>query len=306
MVEAGAREMTRDITFKASRRGPRPAHRRRGCGGRRASRSSTSPTATFLMHLGGKIEVNGRVPVKTRDDLSMAYTPGVARVCMAIHDDPEKVYNLTIKQNTVAVVTDGSAVLGLGDIGPARGAAGDGGQVPSSSRRSPASTPSRSALDTKDVDEIVRTVKAIAPVFGGINLEDISAPALLRDRGAPASASWTSRCSTTTSTAPRWSTLAALINALKVVNKKLYEVKIVFTGAGGERHRHRQAPDAGGRAQHRRVRPGGHAVPRPHGEHEPDEDVVRRAHQPRQPPRHGERRHGRAPTCSSACPAPAW
>ena len=74
---------------------------------------------TFLMHLGGKIEVNRRIAVNTRDDLSMAYTPGVASVCTAIHDDPEKVYNLTIKQNTVAVVTDGTAVLGLGDIGPA-------------------------------------------------------------------------------------------------------------------------------------------------------------------------------------------
>ena len=131
---------------------------------------------TFLMHLGGKIEVNGRVAVKTRDDLSMAYTPGVARVCMAIHDDPEKVYTLTIKQNTVAVVTDGSAVLGLGRHRPGGGAAGHGRQVRSSSRSSRAWTPSRSALATKDVDEIVRTVKAISPIFGGINLEDISAP----------------------------------------------------------------------------------------------------------------------------------
>src|SRR6266849_2029284 len=143
VVEAGQKEMTRDITFKASDE----AH-----GQAIVDRLRQEPDVTvvnvsdrtFLMHLGGKIEVNGRVAVKTRDDLSMVYTPGVARVCMAIHDDPEKVYNLTIKQHTVAVVTDGSAVLGLGDIGP----------------------------------------------------------------------------------------LAALLNSLKVVNKKLNEVKIVFTGAG--------------------------------------------------------------------------
>src|SRR6195952_2283021 len=130
---------------------------------------------TFLLHLGGKIEVTSKVPLKTRDDLSMAYTPGVARVCLALADHPEDVRRLTIKGNTVAVVTDGSAVLGLGDIGP-------GASLPVMEGK--AALFKRFAdidawpicLDTQDVDEIVRTVELIAPGFGGINLEDIAAP----------------------------------------------------------------------------------------------------------------------------------
>ena len=140
---------------------------------------------TFLLHLGGKIEVASKVPLKTRDDLSMAYTPGVARVCLALAEHPEDVRRLTIKGNTVAVVTDGSAVLGLGDIGP-------GASLPVMEGK--AALFKRFAdidawpicLDTQDVDEIVRTVELIAPGFGGINLEDIAAPAVLRDRGAAA------------------------------------------------------------------------------------------------------------------------
>jgi malate dehydrogenase (oxaloacetate-decarboxylating) len=174
VVEASQKEMTRDITFKASDE----AH-----GQAIVDRLRQEPDVTvvnvsdrtFLMHLGGKIEVNGRVAVKTRDDLSMAYTPGVARVCMAIHDDPEKVYNLTIKQHTVAVVTDGSAVLGLGDIGPAAALpVMEGKCLIFKAFAGVDAFPI--ALATKDVDEIVRTVKAISPIFGGINLEDISAP----------------------------------------------------------------------------------------------------------------------------------
>src|SRR5215204_3500451 len=130
---------------------------------------------TFLLHLGGKLEVASKVPLKTRDDLSMAYTPGVARVCLALADHPEDVRRLTIKGNTVAVVTDGSAVLGLGDIGP-------GASLPVMEGK--AALFKRFAdidawpicLDTQDVDEIVRTVELIAPGFGGINLEDIAAP----------------------------------------------------------------------------------------------------------------------------------
>ena len=256
------------------------------------------------MHLGGKIEVNGRVAVKTRDDLSMAYTPGVARVCMAIHDDPEKVYNLTIKQNTVAVVTDGSAVLGLGDIGPDGRAARHGGQgLIFKAFAGVDAFPI--ALDTKDVDEIVRTVKAIAPVFGGINLEDISAPRcfeieerLQRELDIPVFHDDQHGTAVVV--------LAALINALKVVNKKLNEVKIVFTGAGASAIATAKLLMLEGARHIIALRPRGRALPRPHGEHEPDEDVVRRAHQPRGPARHGERRPRSAPTSSSASPAPAW
>ncbi|MGZ4302020.1 MAG: ACT domain-containing protein, partial [Gaiellaceae bacterium] len=128
---------------------------------------------TFLMHLGGKIEVVGKTPLKTRDDLSMAYTPGVARVSMAIAQDPQLVWNLTIKKNTVAVVTDGTAVLGLGDIGPeAALPVMEGKALLFKEFGGVDAWPI--CLATKDEDEIVAAVRAIAPVFGGINLEDIS------------------------------------------------------------------------------------------------------------------------------------
>ncbi len=130
---------------------------------------------TFLLHLGGKIETHSKVPLRTRDDLSMAYTPGVARVCLALARNPDDVRRLTVKGNSVAVVTDGTAVLGLGDLGP-------GAALPVMEGK--AALFKRFAdidawpicLDTTDVDEIVTVVKAIAPGFGGINLEDISAP----------------------------------------------------------------------------------------------------------------------------------
>src|SRR5918996_1133992 len=130
---------------------------------------------TFLMHKGGKIEVNPKLPVKTRDDLSMAYTPGVGRVSMAIHEDTAKAWALTIKSNTVAVVSDGTAVLGLGDIGPeAAMPVMEGKAMLFKEFAGVDAFPM--CLDTKDVDEIVAVVKAVAPTFGGINLEDIAAP----------------------------------------------------------------------------------------------------------------------------------
>src|SRR4029077_1268071 len=130
---------------------------------------------TILMHLGGKIEIAPKVPVKTRDDLSMAYTPGVARICQAIAADREAAWNLTIKANTVAVVSDGTAVLGLGDIGPeAAMPVMEGKALLFKEFGGVDAWPL--CLATKDVDEIVTIVKAIAPGFGGINLEDISAP----------------------------------------------------------------------------------------------------------------------------------
>ncbi len=131
--------------------------------------------STFLAHIGGKIQMEPKIPVKTRQDLSMVYTPGVARVSMAIAADPRKAFQLSIKRNTVAVVTDGTAVLGLGDIGPL-------GALPVMEGKAmlfkqfAAIDAFPICLDTKDVDEIVETVVRIAPVFGGINLEDISAP----------------------------------------------------------------------------------------------------------------------------------
>jgi malate dehydrogenase (oxaloacetate-decarboxylating) len=130
---------------------------------------------TFLLHLGGKIEMHNRAPVKTRDDLSMAYTPGVARVCAAIHEDPEKAFQYTIKRNTVAVVSDGTAVLGLGDIGPRAAMPVMEGKA-MLFKEFAAVDAFPICLDTKDPDEIVDTVIRIAPGFGGINLEDISAP----------------------------------------------------------------------------------------------------------------------------------
>ena len=228
IVDAG-REMTRDISFKASdeAHGQRITDRLRGIEGVTVVHVSDR---TVLMHLGGKIEVNGRIAVKTRDDLSMAYTPGVARVCMAIHDDPEKAYTLTIKQNTVAVVSDGSAVLGLGDIGP-NGAQPvmEGKALIFKSFAGVDAFPL--CLNTKNVDEIVMIVKAVAPVFGGINLEDISAPRcfeieerLQRELDIPVFHDDQHGTAVVV--------LAALINALKIVGKKLSDARIVFTGAG--------------------------------------------------------------------------
>ncbi len=229
IVEAGRETVTRDITFKASdeAHGQRITDRLRTLDGVTVVAVSDR---TFLMHLGGKIEVRGRVAVKTRDDLSMAYTPGVARVCMAIHHDPEKAYTLTIKQNTVAVVTDGTAVLGLGDIGP-NGAQPvmEGKALIFKEFAGVDAFPL--CLNTKNVDEIVATVKAIAPVFGGINLEDISAPRcfeieerLQKDLDIPVFHDDQHGTAVVV--------LAALLNALKVAGKKLSDVKIVFTGAG--------------------------------------------------------------------------
>ncbi len=228
IVEVG-RDVTRDISFKASdeAHGQRITERIRGIEGVTVVNVSDR---TFLMHLGGKIQVTGRVTVKTRDDLSMAYTPGVARVCMAIHHDPEKAYTLTIKQNTVAVVSDGSAVLGLGDIGP-NGAQPvmEGKALIFKEFAGVDAFPL--CLNTKNVDEIVTIVKAIAPVFGGINLEDISAPRcfeieerLQRELDIPVFHDDQHGTAVVV--------LAALINALKVVGKKLSDARIVFTGAG--------------------------------------------------------------------------
>lgn len=185
---------------------------------------------TFLLHLGGKLEVQSKVPLKTRDDLSRAYTPGVARICQAIVDDPSDVRRLTMKRNTVAVVTDGSAVLGLGNIGPAAALPVMEGKAALFKRFADVDA-WPVCLDTQDVDEIVRTVQLIAPVYGGINLEDISAPrcfeieARLRDLlDIPVFHDDQHGTAIVV--------LAALTNSLILVNKKLSEVRIVMSGAG--------------------------------------------------------------------------
>jgi malate dehydrogenase (oxaloacetate-decarboxylating) len=185
---------------------------------------------TFLMHLGGKIEIASKIPLKTRDDLSMAYTPGVARVSQAIADDPSAAWNLTIKQNTVAVVSDGTAVLGLGDIGPeAAMPVMEGKALLFKEFGGVDAWPI--CLATKDPDEIVAICKAIAPGFGGINLEDISAPrcfeieARLREElDIPVFHDDQHGTAIVV--------LAALLNALRVVGKRIEDVKIVSTGVG--------------------------------------------------------------------------
>ncbi len=185
---------------------------------------------TFLMHLGGTIEMAAKHPIRNRDELSMIYTPGVARVALAIAENPEDARRLTVKRNTIAVVTDGSAVLGLGNIGPAAALPVMEGKA-ALFKRFAGIDAWPLCLDTQDVDEIVRTVQIVAPVFAGINLEDISAP----------------RCFEVEATLRRLLdipvfhddqhgtaivVLAALTNALRVVGKQMSEVRIVMSGAG--------------------------------------------------------------------------
>jgi malate dehydrogenase (oxaloacetate-decarboxylating) len=185
---------------------------------------------TFLLHLGGKLEIASKVPLKTRDDLSMAYTPGVARVCLALAEHPEDVRRLTIKGNTVAVVTDGSAVLGLGDIGPGASMPVMEGKAALFKRFADIDA-WPIALDTQDVDEIVRTVELIAPGFGGINLEDISAPRCFEiEKRLRAKLDIPVFHDDQHGTAIV--VLAALRNALRVVEKQIENVAIVVAGGG--------------------------------------------------------------------------
>jgi malate dehydrogenase (oxaloacetate-decarboxylating) len=185
---------------------------------------------TFLMHKGGKIEVRGKLPLKTRDDLSMAYTPGVARVSMAIHEDPAKAWALTIKSSTVAVVSDGSAVLGLGDIGPeAAMPVMEGKALLFKEFGGVDAFPL--CLATKDVEEIVGFVKAVAPTFGGINLEDIAAPRCFEiERRLRAELDIPVFHDDQHGTAIV--VLAALLNALRIVGKRIEDITVVVVGAG--------------------------------------------------------------------------
>jgi malate dehydrogenase (oxaloacetate-decarboxylating) len=185
---------------------------------------------TFLAHLGGKIQIESKVPIRNRDDLSLVYTPGVARVCLAIAENPEDARRLTIKRNTVAVVTDGSAVLGLGNLGPLAALPVMEGKA-ALFKRFAGIDAFPICLDTQDTEEIIAAVKAIAPVFAGINLEDISAP-----RCFEIEERLRSELDIPVFHDDQHGTaivvVAALMNALAVVGKALAEVRIVMSGAG--------------------------------------------------------------------------
>ncbi|MFD4641494.1 NAD-dependent malic enzyme [Lentzea sp. NPDC058436] len=185
---------------------------------------------TFLVHLGGKIEISSKVPLRNRDDLSRAYTPGVARVCEAIAKNPDDARRLTIKRNTVAVVTDGSAVLGLGNLGPAAALPVMEGKA-ALFKKFAGVDAWPVCLDTQDTEEIIRAVELIAPVYGGINLEDISAPrcfeieARLREKlDIPVFHDDQHGTAIVV--------VAALRNALRVVNKDIKDCRITVCGVG--------------------------------------------------------------------------
>jgi malate dehydrogenase (oxaloacetate-decarboxylating) len=185
---------------------------------------------TFNLHRGGKISVTSRIEIKSVSDLAMAYTPGVGRVCKAIAHNPEEVYNFTIKGNTVAIVTDGSAVLGLGNLGAEASLPVMEGKA-MLFKEFAGIDAFPICLATQDTDEIVRTVKNLAPVFGGVNLEDIAAPRcfeiearLRRELDIPVFHDDQHGTAIVT--------LAALFNALKVVNKSMEKIRIVINGAG--------------------------------------------------------------------------
>ncbi len=185
---------------------------------------------TFQLHIGGKIEQHNKHPLKTRDDLSMAYTPGVARVCLAIADDEDKAFQYTIKRNTVAVVSDGTAVLGLGDIGPRAAMPVMEGKC-CLFKEFAGVDAFPICLDTKDADEIVDTVKRIAPAFGGINLEDISAPRcfqiedrLKEELDIPIFHDDQHGTAVVV--------MAALLNAVKLTGRRMEDLKVLIIGLG--------------------------------------------------------------------------
>jgi malate dehydrogenase (oxaloacetate-decarboxylating) len=185
---------------------------------------------TFLMHLGGKLEIQSKFPIRNRDDLSHVYTPGVARVCTALHEDPSKAYSLTIKRNTIAIVTDGTAVLGLGDIGPIASMPVMEGKA-ALFKEFAGVDAFPICLDTKDTEEIIQIVKKIAPVFGGIHLEDVSSPRcfeieerLKQELDIPVFHDDQHGTAVVM--------LAGLINALKIVGKRMEDIKVVFSGIG--------------------------------------------------------------------------
>jgi malate dehydrogenase (oxaloacetate-decarboxylating) len=202
----------------------------RAIGSTRGAKVLDYTDRTMQMHRGGKIEIHNKYPLKTRDDLSMAYTPGVARVCMDIHDDRAKAFEYTIKKNMVAVVSDGSAVLGLGNIGPeAAMPVMEGKAMLFKEFADVDAFPI--CLDTQDADEIVRAVELMAPTFGGINLEDISAPRCFEIEGR-LKESLDIPVFHDDQHGTAVVTMAALFNALKIVGKPIEELRVLVVGLG--------------------------------------------------------------------------
>ena len=229
IVEVKRDQITRDITVHASNveHGQQIVKCVQAVPGVKVVRISDR---TFLLHLGGKVEVTSKIPIKTRDDLSMAYTPGVARVCRSIHAEPEAAFALTIRRNTVAVVTDGSAVLGLGNIGPrASLPVMEGKAVLFKEFGHVDAFPI--CLDTQDTDKIIETCVHLAPTFGGINLEDISAPRCFEiEERLAAQVDIPVFHDDQHGTAVV--ALAALENALRLVGKTFPSIHVVINGAG--------------------------------------------------------------------------
>jgi malate dehydrogenase (oxaloacetate-decarboxylating) len=229
LIEADDRRTLRDITLDARDE----AHWRailRAIDGVQSARVVDATDRTFRVHVGGKIEQHNKIPLKTRDDLSMAYTPGVARVCQAIAEQPDKAFQYTIKRNTVAVVSDGTAVLGLGDIGPeAAMPVMEGKAMLFKEFAGVDAFPI--CLATKDAGEIVETVRRIAPTFGGINLEDISAP-----RCFEIEQRLKDELSIPVFHDDQHGTaivvLAALLNALKITGKRIGDLRVLVVGLG--------------------------------------------------------------------------
>jgi malate dehydrogenase (oxaloacetate-decarboxylating) len=228
VIRSGLESSVRDITVQAADNEElNVIESLRGLNGIRVINVSDR---TFLAHLGGKISIHPNFPVKNRDDLSRVYTPGVARICTAIHENPRKAYSLTIKRNTVAVVTDGTAVLGLGDIGPHAAAPVMEGKAMLFKQLAGVDA-FPICLDLSDTEEIIRTVKAISPIFGGINLEDISSPRcfeietrLAEQLDIPVFHDDQHGTAVVV--------VAGLMNALKVVGKRMENIRIVVNGIG--------------------------------------------------------------------------
>lgn len=229
VIQAGTRTNVRDITVNLSDAGiqPRVLEALRALPGVNVINVSDR---TFLMHLGGKLEIRPKLPIHNRDDLSRVYTPGVSRICMAIRDDPEKVFALTVKRNTIAIVSDGSAVLGLGDIGPQAALPVMEGKAMLFKQLAGVDA-FPICLDTKDPDEIVRAVKWMAPAFGGINLEDIASPRCFEiEERLKAELDIPVFHDDQHGTAVAM--LAGLYNALKITGKDIRSIRVVVVGIG--------------------------------------------------------------------------